>query len=105
MNQLFLFKNLNLALNLNYLQIKIHITFINDILLDADVAEGDGGIGMVENLLQEFYIIKLFIVMIAEGFAPRMCSDFVLKIQCLCSLIQNPVSLITVKSVTLLGNK
>ncbi len=33
------------------LQIKIHITFINNILFDADVVEGDGGILMIENLL------------------------------------------------------
>ena len=78
MNQLFLFKNLNLALNLNYLQIKIHITFINDILLDADIAESDGGVGMVENLLQEFNVVKLFIMVVAKCFAQRVGADFVL---------------------------
>ena len=30
--------------NILYLQIKIHITFINNILFNTDVAEGDGGI-------------------------------------------------------------
>ena len=62
------------------LQIKIHITFINNILLYADVAEGDGGIGMVENLLQKFDVINLFVLVIAEGFAQRMCAAFVSKI-------------------------
>ena len=65
---------------MHFLQIKIHITLINNILFDADVAEGDGGVGMVENFLQQFDIIKLFIVVVAEGFAQRMCADFVLKI-------------------------
>ena len=53
---------------LKLLQIKIHITLINNILLDADVAEGDGRIGMVENLLQEFNVVKLFIMVVAKRF-------------------------------------
>lgn len=55
--------------NIEFLQIKIHITLIDDILFNTDVAEGDGGVGMVENFLQEFNIIKLFIMVVAEGFA------------------------------------
>ena len=38
----------------NFLQIKIHITFIDNILFNSDVTEGDGGVGMVKDFLQKF---------------------------------------------------
>lgn len=51
------------------LQIKIPIYLVNIFLFDADVAEGDIGGGVVENLLKHYNIIVLLIEVVAEGFA------------------------------------
>ena len=54
--------------NIYFLQIKIHIAFVYNILFNADVAEGDGRVGMVKDFLQKFDVIELFVVVVAEGF-------------------------------------
>ncbi len=51
------------------LQIKIPIHLIYVFLFYSDVAEGDGGGGVVKNLLQHYDIVVLLIEVVAEGFA------------------------------------
>lgn len=52
-----------------YLQIKISIDLIYIFLFYTDIAEGDGGGGVVEDFLKHYDIVVLLIEMIAEGFA------------------------------------
>lgn len=48
---------------------KIPIYLINIFLFDTDVVEGDGGGGVVKNLLRHYDIFVLLAKIVAKGFS------------------------------------